>query len=113
MKFLPLVHVVMCCSGTCVIHLGILQQSLNTVSSLVHIHTVMTRGEGLSGYYRFLTKYGTYLWLQTRATVMHDSRTGKPSYIVCMNFVIKYVKYARYLHVHLYNVGMHVIIVCM
>nr|QIA61843.1 hypoxia-inducible factor 1-alpha-like protein [Halichondria panicea] len=49
---------------------------------------VMSRGEGLSGYFRFLTKHGYYVWLQTRATVMYDSRTGKPSYIVCMNFLI-------------------------
>lgn len=52
---------------------------------------VMTRGEGLSAYYRLQNKYGEYIWMQSRATMMFDSRTGRPSYIVCMNFVIKYV----------------------
>ena len=51
--------------------------------------TVQTKGEGLSGYYRFLSQFGFYVWIQSRATLMFDSRTGKPSYIVCMNFVIR------------------------
>ena len=50
---------------------------------------VMARGEGMSGYYRFLSRFGEYIWLQTRATLMYDSRTGQPSYIVCMNFIIR------------------------
>ena len=50
---------------------------------------VRARGEGLSGYYRMITKHGDYVWLQTRATMMFDSHTGEPSYIVCMNFVIR------------------------
>ena len=49
----------------------------------------MSRGEGLSAYYRFQNKFGEYIWMQSRATMMFDSRTGRPSYIVCMNFVIK------------------------
>ncbi|XP_011403284.1 PREDICTED: hypoxia-inducible factor 1-alpha-like [Amphimedon queenslandica] len=49
---------------------------------------LMEKGEGLSGYYRYLTKYGTFVWVQSRATMMFDSRTGKPSYIVCMNYII-------------------------
>ena len=51
--------------------------------------TVMTKGEGLSGYYRYLTHHGTFIWMQSRATMMYDSRTGNPSYIVCVNFIIK------------------------
>lgn len=50
----------------------------------------MEKGEGLSGYYRYLNKYGSFVWVQSRATMMFDSRTGKPSYIVCMNYVIRY-----------------------
>ena len=44
----------------------------------------------MSGYYRMITKHGQFVWLQTRATMMFDSHTGNPSYIVCMNFIIKY-----------------------
>ena len=45
----------------------------------------------MSGYYRFMNKHGQFLWCQTRANMMFDSRSGKPSYVVCMTFVIKYV----------------------
>ena len=61
---------------------------LNNPISLIFI-AVMTRGEGLSSYYRFQNKFGEYIWMQSRGTMMFDSRTGRPSYIVCMNFVIK------------------------
>lgn len=49
----------------------------------------MQKGESLSGYYRFLNKFGEFIWLQSRATMIFDSRTGKPSYIMSMNFVIR------------------------
>jgi hypothetical protein len=48
----------------------------------------MQRGEGLSGYYRYMNKFGEYVWMQSRATMMFDTKSGLPSYIVCMNFVI-------------------------
>lgn len=50
---------------------------------------VMSRGEGLSGYYRFMCRGGFYVWLQTRGMLMHDSRTGKATHIVCMNYIIR------------------------
>ncbi|XP_065894666.1 hypoxia-inducible factor 1-alpha-like [Dysidea avara] len=49
---------------------------------------LLKRGEGVSGYYRMLNKCGQFIWCQTRAHMMFDSRSGKPSYIVCMNFII-------------------------
>ena len=58
-------------------------------SAQLSIPEVFEVGEGLSGYYRMITKHGDYVWLQTRATMMFDSHTGEPSYIVCMNFVIR------------------------
>jgi PAS domain S-box-containing protein len=50
---------------------------------------LMQRGEGLSGYYRYMNKFGEYVWMQSRATMMFDTKSGLPSYIVCMNFVIR------------------------
>ena len=61
-----------------------------TQSPPIFLHAVQARGEGMSGYYRMITKHGQFVWLQTRATMMFDSHTGNPSYIVCMNFIIKY-----------------------
>ena len=59
-------------------------------SVTMYIHVVMARGEGLSGYYRWLNKFGEYIWVQSRATMMFDSRTGKPSYVVCMSYIIRW-----------------------
>lgn len=51
-------------------------------------HLLMTKGEGISGYYRYLTHHGNFIWMQSRATLMYDSRSGDPSHIVCVNFII-------------------------
>lgn len=49
---------------------------------------VFEKGESLSGYYRFFNAHGESIWLQTRATLIIDSRTGKPICVNCMFFVI-------------------------
>lgn len=67
----------------------------DTTATMECSRRVQARGEGLSGYYRMLTKHGDYVWLQTRATMMFDSHTGEPSYIVCMNFIISKDKGAQ------------------
>ena len=67
--------------------------------SLPSLPPVHQKGESVTGYYRFLTHYGHYVWLQTRGTMMVDRRTGKPSYVVCMHFVIRYsVHVCTYTH---------------
>lgn len=48
----------------------------------------MSKGEGMSGYYRFLSKSGNYVWMQSRATFVYDKQTGHPLYIVCVNYVL-------------------------
>ena len=48
----------------------------------------MQRGEGLSGYYRFLNKFGEYVWMQSRGVIIYDKHSGYPSYVVCVNYVI-------------------------
>jgi len=53
--------------------------------STLPLITVQNKGEGLNGYYCFLSQFSFYVWIQSRATLMFDSHTGKPSYIVCMN----------------------------
>ena len=50
---------------------------------------VFEKGESLSGYYRFFNAHGESIWLQTRATLIIDSRTGKPICVNCMFFVIR------------------------
>nr|QHX41464.1 hypoxia-inducible factor 1-alpha-like protein [Halisarca dujardinii] len=49
---------------------------------------VFEKGEGISGYYRFVAKSGVLIWLQTRAVLVCDSLSGKPQSLMCFNFVI-------------------------
>lgn len=49
---------------------------------------IVEKGEGLSGYYRFMTQRGCYVWLQSRGSLMYDSRTGKPTHLVSLNYII-------------------------
>ena len=51
--------------------------------------TVQTKGKGESGYYRFLNRFGEYIWIQSRAVVVFDSCSGKPSHMVCTSYVIR------------------------
>ena len=43
----------------------------------------MQKGEGLSGYYRFMNKFGQYVWIQSRATMMFDQCSD-----ILINFTI-------------------------
>lgn len=44
-------------------------------------------GTGVSEYYRFLGRTGVWVWMQTRATIVCDTR-GQPQYVVCNNYII-------------------------
>jgi PAS domain S-box-containing protein len=49
---------------------------------------LIAKGEGVSGYYRFLRGNGKWVWLQSRAAIMYNSRTARAEYIVVTNYVI-------------------------
>lgn len=49
--------------------------------------TLIKSGTGVSKYYRFLGSTGVWVWMQTRATIVSDTR-GKPQYVVCKNYII-------------------------
>ncbi len=44
-------------------------------------------------YFRFLTKDGGYIWMQSYATIVHNSRSSRPHCIVSVNHVISEVEY--------------------
>nr|WNN25267.1 hypoxia-inducible factor 1 [Phoronis psammophila] len=50
--------------------------------------TLFSKGQSQIGQYRFLAKFGGYVWVMTQATVIHHAKTQKPQCIVCVNFVI-------------------------
>lgn len=47
-----------------------------------------TKGQAVSGQYRMLAKNGGYVWVETRGTVIYNSRNSQPQCIVCVNYVL-------------------------
>jgi PAS domain S-box-containing protein len=53
-----------------------------------HCHQALIhKGTSVSRYYRFLAKNGDWVWMQTRATIIYNTK-NEPQYVVCMNYVI-------------------------
>ncbi|XP_053623360.1 single-minded homolog 1 isoform X2 [Plodia interpunctella] len=50
--------------------------------------TLLTKGQVTSRYYRFLTKSGGWVWVQSYATIVHNSRSSRPHCIVSVNYVL-------------------------
>nr|XP_009678349.1 PREDICTED: uncharacterized protein LOC104147408 [Struthio camelus australis] len=48
-------------------------------------------GKAVPNQYRFLAKRGGYLWAQTQATVIANSRSAQPEGIVCLHFVLRWL----------------------
>ncbi|KAB1275050.1 Hypoxia-inducible factor 3-alpha [Camelus dromedarius] len=52
------------------------------------IHTLLSKGQAVTGQYRFLARSGGYLWTQTQATVVSGGRGPQSESIVCVHFLI-------------------------
>lgn len=57
-----------------------------TLSSLSFL--VIYKGQVTTKYYRFLTKDGGWVWIQSYATVVHNTRSSRPHCIVSVNYVL-------------------------
>ncbi|XP_078001970.1 hypoxia-inducible factor 3-alpha isoform X2 [Phascolarctos cinereus] len=53
------------------------------------IHTLLSKGQAVTGQYRFLARNGGYLWTQTQATVISGGRGPQPESVVCVHFVLR------------------------
>lgn len=49
---------------------------------------VLCKGQVTTKYYRFLTKTGGWVWMQSYATIVHNSRSSRPHCIVSVNYVL-------------------------
>ncbi|XP_055852885.1 protein single-minded isoform X1 [Episyrphus balteatus] len=49
---------------------------------------LMFKGQVTTKYYRFLTKGGGWVWVQSYATVVHNTRSSRPHCIVSVNYVL-------------------------
>ncbi|XP_021786907.1 hypoxia-inducible factor 3-alpha isoform X3 [Papio anubis] len=56
------------------------------------IHTLLSKGQAVTGQYRFLARNGGYLWTQTQATVVSGGRGPQSESIVCVHFLISRVE---------------------
>lgn len=50
---------------------------------------VLSKGQAVTGRYRFLARSGGYLWTQTQATVVSGGRGPQSESIVCVHFLIR------------------------
>nr|CAD7585561.1 unnamed protein product [Timema genevievae] len=52
-------------------------------------HSILLfKGQVTTRYFRFLTKDGGWVWMQSYATIVHNSRSSRPHCIVSVNYVL-------------------------
>ncbi|XP_053979895.1 single-minded homolog 2 isoform X2 [Hylaeus volcanicus] len=49
---------------------------------------LLYKGQVTTKYYRFLTKSGGWIWMQSYVTIVHNSRSSRPHCIVSVNYVL-------------------------
>ncbi|KAK2493361.1 hypothetical protein MC885_005641 [Smutsia gigantea] len=49
-------------------------------------HLLLVKGQVTTKYYRFLAKHGGWVWVQSYATIVHNSRSSRPHCIVSVNY---------------------------
>ncbi|KTG46441.1 hypothetical protein cypCar_00001124 [Cyprinus carpio] len=53
------------------------------------LHILFSKGQVCTSHYRFLAKNGGFVWTETQATVLYNSRTSQPEAVVCLNFILR------------------------
>ncbi|XP_055046657.2 SIM bHLH transcription factor 1b isoform X2 [Misgurnus anguillicaudatus] len=56
-------------------------------------HLLLVKGQVTTKYYRFLSKRGGWVWVQSYATIVHNSRSSRPHCIVSVNYVLTDTEY--------------------
>ncbi|KAG7279203.1 hypothetical protein CRUP_013595 [Coryphaenoides rupestris] len=51
-------------------------------------HLLLVKGQVTTKYYRMLSKHGGWVWVQSYATIVHNSRSSRPHCIVSINYVL-------------------------
>lgn len=59
------------------------------VAHMAHCHRILNqKGQVTTRYYRFLTKGGGWVWMQSYATLIHNTRASRQHCIVSVNYVL-------------------------
>ncbi|XP_021349596.1 hypoxia-inducible factor 1-alpha-like isoform X2 [Mizuhopecten yessoensis] len=69
---------------------------------------LIVKGTSVSKYYRFLGKNCDWVWMQTRATIIYNTK-NVPQYIVCMNYIISEEESQRYIMMDEEEAGKHIV----
>ncbi|KAG7483605.1 hypothetical protein MATL_G00040180 [Megalops atlanticus] len=56
-------------------------------------HLLLVKGQVTTKYYRLLSKHGGWVWVQSYATIVHNSRSSRPHCIVSVNYVLTEIEY--------------------
>lgn len=64
------------------------RMAVNHELSLSSIVAVLVKGQVTTKYYRMLSKHGGWVWVQSYATIVHNSRSSRPHCIVSVNYVL-------------------------
>ncbi|KAG8010374.1 Single-minded-like protein 1-A [Nibea albiflora] len=57
------------------------------------VFVLLVKGQVTTKYYRFLAKHGGWVWVQSYATIVHNSRSSRPHCIVSVNYVLTETEY--------------------
>ncbi|TRY92540.1 hypothetical protein DNTS_024547 [Danionella cerebrum] len=58
------------------------------------LHILFAKGQVCTSQYRFLAKNGGFVWTETQATVLYNSRSSQAEAVVCLNFILSGVEEA-------------------
>uniref|UniRef100_A0A3B3RZT8 Hypoxia inducible factor 1 subunit alpha, like n=1 Tax=Paramormyrops kingsleyae TaxID=1676925 RepID=A0A3B3RZT8_9TELE len=58
------------------------------------LHILLSKGQVCTSHYRFLAKSGGFVWAETQATVIYNSKTSQPEAVVCLNFILSGIEEA-------------------
>ncbi|KAF7661367.1 hypothetical protein LDENG_00262900 [Lucifuga dentata] len=56
------------------------------------LQTLLSKGQVSTSHYRFLASSGGFVWAETQATVLYNSKTSQPEAIVCLNFILSAIE---------------------
>lgn len=67
------------------IHVG----TLLAVSNFTAISTVLTKGQVLTKYYRWMNKNGGWVWMQTKASLIPHPTNPELKQMLCLNYIVR------------------------
>ncbi|XP_046693734.1 hypoxia inducible factor 1 subunit alpha a isoform X1 [Silurus meridionalis] len=55
-------------------------------------HNLFVKGQACTGQYRMLVKGGGFVWVETQATIIYNSKNSQPQCVICLNYVLSGVE---------------------